>query len=112
MSVRMARRQRKLPQVSAPSLAEHINCERERLFKAMSIIACCRLACASKLDANPEIMTDALQAAYDLVSATAGALELIDADVPAGARARSSATRGRMMDVAASELFMEINPQP
>lgn len=59
--------------------ARHVNVERERLFKAMSIIACCRLACASLLDqgGNLELMADALQAAYDLVDATAGGLEAI-----------------------------------
>lgn len=47
------------------------------LFEALSIIACCRLACASLLDqgGNLEVMTDALQAAYDLIDATAGELE-------------------------------------
>jgi len=49
------------------SLAQHVNVERDRLFKAMSIIACCRLACASLLDqgGSLELMKDALQAAYD-----------------------------------------------
>lgn len=52
---------------------------RDQLFKAMSIIACCRLACASLLevDGDPEFMTDALQAAYDLIDVAAGALEVI-----------------------------------
>jgi hypothetical protein len=56
--------------------------QRERLFKAMSIIACCRLACASLLDqgGNQEVMTDALQAAYDLIDVTAGELEVIGSD--------------------------------
>lgn len=65
----------------AIALARHVNVERERLFKAMSIIACCRLACASLLDqgGNLELMADALQAAYDLVDATAGGLEVIGA---------------------------------
>jgi hypothetical protein len=53
--------------------------QRDRLFKAMSVVACCRLACASLLDqgGNLEVMTDALQAAYDLIDATAGELEVI-----------------------------------
>jgi len=74
----------KRPQAPASSLAERINEERNRLFKAMSIIACCRLACASLLDqgGNQEVMTDALQAAYNLIDATAGELEVIGACVP------------------------------
>jgi hypothetical protein len=56
--------------------------QRDRLFKAMSVVACCRLACASLLDqgGNLEVMTDALQAAYDLIDATAGELEVIGGD--------------------------------
>jgi hypothetical protein len=56
--------------------------ERDRIFKAMSIIACCRLACASLLDqgGNLEVMTDALQAAYDLIDMTAGELEVIGSE--------------------------------
>lgn len=69
----------KRAQRPATALAQHVNVERDRLFKAMSIIACCRLACASLLDqgGNRELMADALQAAYDLVDATAGGLEVI-----------------------------------
>lgn len=64
-------------QTPAISLAQHVTIERERLFKAMSIIACCRLACASLLDqgGSMELMTDALQAAYDLVDLAAEGLE-------------------------------------
>lgn len=49
---------------------------RDQLFKAMSIIACCRLACASLLDGgdDAEVMADALQAAHDLIAATAAEL--------------------------------------
>lgn len=69
----------KTPQRPAIALARHVNVERDRLFKAMSIIACCRLACASLLDqrGNLELMADALQAAYDLVDAAADGLEVI-----------------------------------
>jgi hypothetical protein len=72
-------RRPKRAQRPATALAQHVNVERDRLFKAMSIIACCRLACASLLDqgGNLELMADALQAAYDLVDATAGGLEVI-----------------------------------
>lgn len=79
MSTRKARRRPKTPQVSVPSLAARVAEERARLFKAASIIACCRLACATLLDqgGDREVMTDALQAAYDLIDATAGELEVI-----------------------------------
>ncbi len=81
VNVENAKRRTKKPQASAPSLAVRTDEERDRLFKAMSIIACCRLACASLLDqgGNQEVMTDALLAAYDLIDATAGALEVIGA---------------------------------
>lgn len=71
----------KAPQRPAIALAQHVKVERDRLFKAMSIIACCRLSCASLLDqgGSLELMVDALQAAYDLVDATAGGLEVIGA---------------------------------
>lgn len=67
----------KTPQRPTIALAQHVNVERDRLFKAMSIIACCRLACASLLDQGDslELMTDALQAAYDLVDVAAEGLE-------------------------------------
>jgi len=58
-------------------LEQRLQSERERLFRALSIIACCRLACASLLaqGGDLEVIPDALQAAYDLVDETAGALE-------------------------------------
>ena len=82
MSASKARRRLKTPQAPARSLAERMDDQRDRLFKAMSVVACCRLACASLLDqgGNLEVMTDALQAAYDLIDATAGELELIGGD--------------------------------
>ena len=62
--------------------------QRDRLFKATSIIACCRLVCSSLLDdgGDPEVMVDALQAAYDLVDAVAGELHR-----PGGAGAPAAA---------------------
>ena len=77
------KRKRRPKRAQGPSIAfaRRVNLERERLFKAMSVIACCRLACASLLDqgGNLELMADALQAAYDLVDATADGLEVIGA---------------------------------
>lgn len=81
MNAGKQRRRPKTPQKPVNALAQHVKAERDRLFKAMSIIACCRLACASLLDqgGNLELMADALQAAYDLVDATADGLEVIGA---------------------------------
>lgn len=79
MNAGKGKRWPKTPQRAAIALAQHVNVERDRLFKAMSIIACCRLACASLLNqgGNLELMADALQAAYDLIDATADGLEVI-----------------------------------
>lgn len=79
MSARKARRRQKTSQAAVPSPAERPNDLRDPLFKALSIIACCRLACASLLDQDGslEVMTDALQAAYDLIDATAEELEAV-----------------------------------
>lgn len=80
MNAGKQRRRPKTPQKPVNALAQHVKAERDRLFKAMSIIACCRLACASLLDqgGSLELMTDALQAAYDLVDVAAEGLEGID----------------------------------
>jgi hypothetical protein len=58
---------------------------RDQLFKAMSIIACCRLACASSLDADgdAEVMIDALQVAHDFIDVAAAALDVIGGSVAA-----------------------------
>lgn len=79
MSARKARRRPKTSEAATPSPAEQPHDLRDPLFKALSIIACCRLACASLLDqgGNLEVMTDALQAAYDLIDATAEELEAV-----------------------------------
>lgn len=79
MSARKARRRPTTSRVAARLPAEQSNDLRDPLFKALSIIACCRLACASLLDqgGNLEVMTDALQAAYDLIDATAEELEIV-----------------------------------
>lgn len=55
---------------------EHLSGQRARLFKAMSIIACCRLACVSLFhdSEDAEVMSDALQAAHELIDVAAGAI--------------------------------------
>jgi hypothetical protein len=79
MKMGKTKRQPRAPQVSTRSLTARLHSERDRLFKAMSIIACCRLATASLNEPSDdrEVMTDALQAAYDLIGATTGQLQLI-----------------------------------
>lgn len=80
------------PPEPAPSLAERVHAERGTLFKAGSIIGCCRLACASKLvNHNPELMADALQASYDLISDACEGLEFV---IDGFGDARTSATDG------------------
>lgn len=70
------------PLDAVPSLAERVQAERERLFKAHSIVECCRLSTATKLEVgDPEYMTPALEVIGDLLNETASALELIGDDV-------------------------------
>jgi len=60
------------------STSERLQIERERLFKAISIIECCRNATASQFATDdPEYMAPALDAARDLIHACAGELKVI-----------------------------------
>jgi hypothetical protein len=79
MSRRKARRRpKKTTEPPALPLAERLQLEREQLFRAMSVVTCCRLACASKFaNDDPEVMVDALQVAYDLIDQAAGQLGVI-----------------------------------
>lgn len=85
-----SKRARADPHEPETKLAERVQAERERLFKASSIIACCRLACASKLIRDdPEMMADALQASCDLIgTACAGLESLADVLSEAGSQHR------------------------
>lgn len=75
------RRPNKATEPHVPALGEQLQFERERLFKAMSVVECCRLACASKYEnRNPECMIDALQVAYDIVNQVAGRLGLMSSE--------------------------------
>jgi hypothetical protein len=59
-------------------LTKRAGVARRNIFKAMSIIACCRLACASLItDHDPEVGVEALQAAYDLLGDAADEMEAI-----------------------------------
>lgn len=72
-------RGRKPAEAAAPQRddhSEHLSGQRAQLFKAISIIACCRLACVSLFhdSEDAEVMSDALQVAHELINAAAGAL--------------------------------------
>lgn len=79
MSAHRCRRRAKATKPTAHSLAKQVQVTRDKLFKATSIVACCRLACASLLaqGGDLEVMADALQAAHDLIDESAGQLGVI-----------------------------------
>jgi hypothetical protein len=63
---------------SAPSVAERIQAQRDQLFKAISIVQCCRNATATKLVADDlEYMIPAFETVCDLLDSAAGELETI-----------------------------------
>lgn len=63
---------------SAPSLAERVQAQREQLFKAMSIVECCRYASATLYDVDDsEYMVPAFDTIRDLLDTSAGELERI-----------------------------------
>ena len=60
------------------ALAERLDAEREKLFKAMSVVAVVRAGCKSvEMERDPELAVDALQAAYDILDQAAGELQVI-----------------------------------
>lgn len=66
------------PLDAAPSLGERVEAERERLFKALSIVECCRFATATLLEvSDSEYMVPAFEAIFDLLSTSAVELERI-----------------------------------
>lgn len=68
-------------QGSKPSLAERLQAERKQLFKAISIIECCKNATATLLEVNDsEYMIPAFEAVCDLLDLSAVELERIVAD--------------------------------
>jgi hypothetical protein len=69
------------PLDAAPSLGERVEAERARLFKALSIVECCRFATATLFEVNDsEYMVPAFEAICDLLSTSAEELELIASD--------------------------------
>ena len=66
------------PHDAAPSLAERVEAERGRLFKALSIVECCRFATATLFEVDDsEYMVPAFEAICDLLSTSAEELERI-----------------------------------
>jgi hypothetical protein len=61
---------------AAPSLDERVEAERQRLFKAISILECCRLSTASLYEVeNSEYMVPAFEAICDLLTYSVNELE-------------------------------------
>lgn len=57
---------------SPPSLAERLQAEREQIFKAISIVECCKNATATLLEVNDsEYMIPAFEAVCDLLDTSA-----------------------------------------
>lgn len=64
------------PLNATPSLGERVEAERARLFKALSIVECCRFATATLFEVNDsEYMVPAFEAICDLLSTSAEELE-------------------------------------
>lgn len=63
---------------AAPSLAERVHVEREQIFKAVSIVECCRCATATLLEvSDTEYMIPAFEAICALLNDSAEELEQI-----------------------------------
>lgn len=63
---------------SAPSIAERVQTQREQIFKAMSIVECCKNASATLYEVDDsEYMVPAFDTICDLLDASAGELERI-----------------------------------
>lgn len=66
------------PRDAAPSLAERVQVEREQIFKALSIVECCRFATTTLLEVgDTECMIPAFEAVCDLLNDSAEKLERI-----------------------------------
>jgi hypothetical protein len=70
------------PRVSLPdavsSLRDRLQTERDRIFKALSIVECCRFATATKFEvSDSEYMVPAFEAISDLLNTSAEELEQV-----------------------------------
>jgi len=71
-------RSRVSPSISVIPLDQRVEAERQRLFKAISILECCRLATASLYEiGDSEYMVPAFEAICDLLTDSASELEYI-----------------------------------
>jgi hypothetical protein len=99
--------------VDQSTLDARVQAQREQIFKAMSILECCKLATASLYEQqNQESMVPALAAAYELLDAVGWALDDVASELkkltpaqPKGkrsshARNRKTATRPRPIHAA------------
>ncbi len=89
MSTRNRRRDESLSKDPPLPLHERIQRQREQLFKASSMLDCCRYASASKLKYDDlEFMSQALHGIADLVDEAAGELGVIvdELDTPQPAK--------------------------
>lgn len=69
---------RALPLDSPPSLAERVQAERERIFKALSLVLCCKYATVTKWQVDDsEYMIPAFEAICELIDTSAEELEKI-----------------------------------
>lgn len=69
---------------AAPSLADRVEVERERIFKAVSIVLCCWYAMVTKWEVdNHEYMIPAFEAVCDLLNDAAEKLEGIASECEA-----------------------------
>lgn len=63
---------------TAPLLAERVQAQREQLFKAISIVECCKNATATKLTVDDlEYMVPAFDTVCGLLNSAAGELEVV-----------------------------------
>jgi hypothetical protein len=80
VSARKARRKPKATRPRATPLKKRLETAALCIFKAQSIVGCCRLACASLYDAknSREAMVFALEASVDLLGEAADEIEAIE----------------------------------
>lgn len=69
---------RKIGKSGGLSLADRIQAEREQLFKAMSLVECCKYASASLLDVEAtDSLVGVYELLYDVLDSAAGGLGCI-----------------------------------
>lgn len=93
MSARKSQPRRRKEATDTLSLTKRVDVARGSVFKAMSIVACCRLASASLItNGDPEVGVEALQTAYDLLGDAADEMEAIQDEHGDGSDLREDAS--------------------